>query len=220
MLGYGPATPIITNYGDHPIAKDFNNEYSLYPLARPIGTVKVSGVTAVALLVTDNQMWAESNLQSDEVVFDDKKDVLGPFDLGVALMRNLAEKKSTTPSKKTQQETKSISSSTSKTPQKKQKPLKTTLTKTESRLVAIGNSTFATDSLFEDPRVLNGDIFLNSIQWLASEDEQNLSIRPKEPKNRRINLSPLQSGILGWMSSVVLPLFGLIVAGIIWWRRR
>jgi ABC-type uncharacterized transport system involved in gliding motility auxiliary subunit len=228
MLGYGPATPIITNYGDHPISRDFNNEYSLYPLARPLGTVKVSGVTAVALLITDNQMWAESDLQSDEVVFNDKKDVLGPFDLGLALTRNLAEKRSTTPSNKPQQKTKSISSPTSKTPQQKQNSAKTTQTntntnqpkKTESRLVAIGNSSFATDSLFEDPRVLNGDIFLNSIQWLASEDEQNLSIRPKQPKNRRINLSPLQSGILGWMSSVIFPLLGLIIAGITWWRRR
>jgi ABC-type uncharacterized transport system involved in gliding motility auxiliary subunit len=87
-------------------------------------------------------------------------------------------------------------------------------------MVVIGNSSFATDSLFQDPRVLNGDIFLNSVQWLASDDQQTLSIRPKEAKNRRINLTPLQAGMIGWMSLVIMPLLGLILAGVTWWRRR
>jgi ABC-type uncharacterized transport system involved in gliding motility auxiliary subunit len=191
LLGYGPATPIVTNYGDHPITSDFTNEFSLYPLARPIGTVQVEGVTAVALLITNDQMWAESDLKAEEIKFDASKDIPGPFDLGVALTRQLNEEID------------------------KNQPKKS-----ESRMVAIGNSTFATDSLFQDPRILNGDIFLNSVQWLASDDEQTLSIRPKEIKNRRINLTPLQAGIIGWMSSVIMPILGLVIAGVTWWRRR
>jgi ABC-type uncharacterized transport system involved in gliding motility auxiliary subunit len=136
-------------------------------------------------------MWAESDLKAEEIKFDASKDIPGPFDLGVALTRQLNEEID------------------------KNQPKKS-----ESRMVAIGNSTFATDSLFQDPRILNGDIFLNSVQWLASDDEQTLSIRPKEIKNRRINLTPLQAGIIGWMSSVIMPILGLVIAGVTWWRRR
>jgi ABC-type uncharacterized transport system involved in gliding motility auxiliary subunit len=90
--------------------------------------------------------------------------------------------------------------------------------KKESRLVIIGNSTFATDNLFNQQ--LNGDVFLNSVQWLSNQDEQPLSIRPKEAKDRRLNLSPLQANIITILSLAVVPLLGLIAAGITWWRRR
>jgi ABC-type uncharacterized transport system involved in gliding motility auxiliary subunit len=200
LLGYGPATPVITQYGDHPITRDFNSqEFTIYPLARSIGTVKVDGVTAVALMVSDEQMWAESDLESEQVQFDATKDVPGPFDLGVAFTRPVSK----TASKA--QQTATLQSSPSPPP------------KSESRMVAIGNSTFITNSWFEQQ--FNGDIFLNSVQWLASDDEQPLSIRAKEPKNRRITLTPLQAGTLGWML-VIMPLLGLLMAGVTWWRRR
>jgi ABC-type uncharacterized transport system involved in gliding motility auxiliary subunit len=234
ILGYGPATPIITNYGDHPITKDFSNEFSLYPFAQPIATVKVENVTAVALLITDNQMWAESDLKSEQIEFDETKDLPGPFDLGVALTRKLSETASKTEASKEETTTPAPSPSpesdrekieSTKTPIPSPSPLnenryKNQPKKSESRMVVIGNSSFASDSLFQDPRVLNGDIFLNSVQWLASDDQQTLSIRPKEAKNRRINLTPLQAGMIGWMSLVIMPLLGLILAGVTWWRRR
>ncbi|MGB5593465.1 MAG: ABC transporter, partial [Crocosphaera sp.] len=88
----------------------------------------------------------------------------------------------------------------------------------ESRLVIIGNSTFATNNLFNQQ--LNGDVFLNSVQWLSNQDEQPLSIRPKEAKDRRLNLSPFQANIIALLSLFIVPLLGLIAAGITWWRRR
>jgi ABC-type uncharacterized transport system involved in gliding motility auxiliary subunit len=223
-IGYGPATPIITNYGKHPITRDFNNEYSLFPFAQPIGTVKVEGVTAVALLITNDQMWAESDLESEQIKFDATKDIPGPFDLGIAFTRKLSESvtktpnpsSTTSPSQKTQNTTESIPSPSPVDREGNNTKPK----KTESRMVVIGNSAFATDSLFQDPRILNGDIFLNSVQWLAGDDEQSLSIRPKEPKNRRINLTPPQARTIELMSLVIMPLFGLILAGVTWWRRR
>ena len=93
-------------------------------------------------------------------------------------------------------------------------------TSTESRMVIIGNSTFALNGLFSDPSLLNGDIFLNSVQWLANSDEQPLSIRPKEAANRRIKLTPFQAGALSWLMLLIVPLLGLILAGISWWKRR
>ncbi|MCU0536136.1 MAG: Gldg family protein [Hydrococcus sp. Prado102] len=218
LLGYGPATPVITQYGDHPITRDFNSqEFTIYPLARSIGTVKVDGVTAVALMVTDEQMWAESDLESEQIQFDPTKDVPGPFDLGVAFTRSVSKTAKKAEEKATPQSFSTPISQPSPTPSPTPQSSPSPSPKTESRMVAIGNSTFVTNGWFEQQ--FNGDIFLNSVQWLASGDEQPLSIRAKEPKNRRITLTPLQAGTLGWML-IIVPLFGLIMAGITWWRRR
>lgn len=234
ILNLGPATPLITRYGDHPITKDFNDGISIYPLARPVGTVKVKGVEAVTLLETSDSMWGESNLTSEELSFDPQADTPGPFDLGVALTRDLAEK-ATKPLENQTQPQASPSPSPAKPSEKN--PQKPSISDTDkpdlaessdkekpktskSRLAILGNSTFATNGLFDNPSLLNGDIFLNSVQWLASEEEQSLSIRPKEAENRRIVLSTLQAGIIGWVSLVVMPLLALVMAFVVWWRRR
>jgi len=88
----------------------------------------------------------------------------------------------------------------------------------EARLVVIGDSDFATDGLFE--RQLNGDVFLNSVSWLSKQDEQLLSIRPKETKSRRVNLTSQQANLLGLTAVVLIPLIGFASAALLWWQRR
>jgi ABC-type uncharacterized transport system involved in gliding motility auxiliary subunit len=85
-------------------------------------------------------------------------------------------------------------------------------------MLVFGNSIFASNGWFEQQ--LNSDVFLNSVTWLATGDDQTLSIRPREAKNRRINLTPLQSGIIAWMAVFIVPILGFIIAAITWWRRR
>lgn len=247
IIGLGPATPLINSYGSHPITKDFGNGISIYPLARTIGTVKVAGIEATALLLTNEKTWAESDVDAEELSFDPATDVQGPFDLGVALTRS--ETKSNSPKEtetkeenpsskpdasgekeeKTEAETPNESSSsyesntqikteTSSSPQSANSQQESTQASTKSHLVVVGNSTFATNGWFEQQ--LNGDLFLNSVNWLASGEGETLSIRPKEPESRRLNLTSLQAGIIAWMALVIMPLFGLIAAGIAWWRRR
>ncbi|TVQ46802.1 MAG: ABC transporter [Gloeocapsa sp. DLM2.Bin57] len=176
LIGFGPATVIITNYGDHPITQTFGEEISLYHLARPISTTPKPDIDSVALLITNEQTWAESRLDGQEIEFDPEEDIPGPLDIGVALSRD------------------------------------------NSRLVVIGNTTFATNGWFKQQ--LNEDMFLNTIEWLVGESEEILSIRPKEPKNRRLNLTTEQANILGWLALVLVPLAGFLVAIITWWRRR
>ncbi|KYC35129.1 ABC transporter [Scytonema hofmannii PCC 7110] len=89
---------------------------------------------------------------------------------------------------------------------------------TESRMVAIGNSGFIVNNLFEQQ--LNKDVFLNSVTWLSQQDRQPLSISPKEVRNRRINLTTAQANLLEISSLFVLPLIGLLAAGLLWWIRR
>ncbi|HEV2387102.1 MAG TPA: Gldg family protein [Candidatus Acidoferrales bacterium] len=87
----------------------------------------------------------------------------------------------------------------------------------DARLVAIGNSLFATNHW--ERLQGNGDLFLNAISWLA-QDQDLISIRPKNPTSRQVTMTESQQRMLTWLSLGILP--GLVViAGIgIWWRRR
>ncbi|MEH1890192.1 MAG: Gldg family protein [Nostoc sp.] len=229
VVGLGPATPLVTEYGQHPITKDFRNGNSFYPIARPLEISSVPGVEATPLLRTKPypKSWAESDLQSEKLEFNADKDLKGPLTLGVALTRKAVKSASTPqaaptplplPSPTTQ-------SKASPTPTASPAPLAPTpsptpssQTATESRLVVLGNSNFATDGLFQQQ--LNGDVFLNSVTWLSQQEKQPLSIRPKEPKNRRITLTTTQANLLILSSLLVLPLIGFAIAVIIWWKRR
>ncbi|MFP4693929.1 MAG: GldG family protein [Cyanobacteriota bacterium] len=90
----------------------------------------------------------------------------------------------------------------------------------DSRVVIFGNSEFAKNGLFIQQ--LNGDIFLNSVDWLVSsdDDEVSLGLRPTEETNRRINLTTQQANILRNIAMLVVPLFGVMLAIISWLRRR
>jgi ABC-type uncharacterized transport system involved in gliding motility auxiliary subunit len=217
---FGPAVPIITEYGKHPITKDFGNGVSFYRLARPVDTTSIPGIEATPLLITKPypSTWAESDQKSEKLEYNEGKDRKGPLTLGVALARKAETPipqptPTVTPSPSTP--TVSTTPKTTPTPLPTPKTLKTTA---ESRLVVIGNSDFATNDPF--PIQLNGDVFLNSVTWLSQQDQQPLSIRPKEAKNRRINLSVAQTLLLQWTSLLFLPLIGFIASALIWWQRR
>ncbi|MEA5624597.1 GldG family protein [Nostoc sp. UHCC 0251] len=234
-VGLGPATPLVTEYGQHPITKDFDNGNSFYPIARPLEITSVPGVQATPLLRTKPypSSWAESDLQSEKLEFNEGKDLKGPLTLGVALTRKQPPKSVSTPqasptplplpSPTTQSKTSptppaSPAPPAPSAPSASPTPTPSSQTATESRLVVLGNSDFATDGLFQQQ--LNGDVFLNSVTWLSQQDQQPLSIRPKEPKNRRITLTTTQGNLLILSSLLLLPLIGFAIAIIIWWKRR
>ncbi len=86
-LGLGPATIIITDYGDHPITKDFGNNISVFPLARRIDITPIPGIQTSQLLITNQQTWAESDLAGQEVIFNKDSDIPGPLNVGIALTK-------------------------------------------------------------------------------------------------------------------------------------
>ncbi len=180
VIGLGPATPVITNYGEHPITRNFANSISFYPLAQPIKNREVDGIEATPLAITNQQSWGEGDIEADDVEFNPGTDIEGPLNIAMAFQRTDKEAK--------------------------------------SRLVVFGNSTFATDGWFGQQ--LNSDIFLNSIGWLSQDEEQLLSIRPREPKDRRIMMNARLAMGLTWSALLIVPLLGLIAAMVVWWRRR
>jgi ABC-type uncharacterized transport system involved in gliding motility auxiliary subunit len=207
----GPSVLVVNQYGDHPITKDFGNGISFYPFARPIDVTQIAGVQATPLLLTDSSSWAESNIKQPPYKLDGG-DRPGPLTIGVAFSRTVTPKAPSPSPSPTASPSPKASPSPSPSPTGSPKVSK------ESRLVVLGNSTFVVDGIFGQQ--LNGDVFLNSVGWLSQEARQPLSIRPKEIKNRRITLSNEQATILGVLAIALVPLFGFIAAGVVWWRRR
>jgi ABC-type uncharacterized transport system involved in gliding motility auxiliary subunit len=89
--------------------------------------------------------------------------------------------------------------------------------KKESRLVVIGDSDFASNGAFKFQR--NADLFLNSVNWLA-EEEDLISIRAKSVSNRSVTMTESQQRTFFLLSVALMPL-AVIGSGIyIWWKRR
>ncbi|PZD74100.1 hypothetical protein C1752_01472 [Acaryochloris thomasi RCC1774] len=87
-----------------------------------------------------------------------------------------------------------------------------------ARLVVIGDSDFASSGPFG--QVLNGDLFLNAVTWLGSDETNpSLSIRPKEVTNRRLQITPQRQRLLTILGAL-LPVSALGIAVTLWWQRR
>jgi ABC-type uncharacterized transport system involved in gliding motility auxiliary subunit len=86
-----------------------------------------------------------------------------------------------------------------------------------TKLIVIGDSDFSANSHFGNGG--NGDLFLNSVNWLA-EEEHLISIRPKPHSFRKLLVNNNQLRFIRYSSLGLLPLFTLILGGIIWWRKR
>lgn len=219
LVGLGPAAPLVTIYGDHPITSAFENGRSFYPVARPLQIREVSNVQETPLLFTNQSSHAQP-ITEGELSVDAEKPPEGPFSLGVALTRPAIVDVSDG-AKDTASETATAEGTTTEgeTPEAATEETgdKTAAPK-ESRMVVIGNSSFATDGLFSQQ--LNGDVFLNSVTWLSKIDNPVLSIQPKEATNRRFNLSVQQQIWLTLLALVIFPLAGIVGAGTLWARRR
>ncbi len=223
LVGLGPAAPLVTDYGDHPITEAFGDGRSFFPVTRPLQIKEVGNIKETPLLFTDQRSHAQP-ITEGELSVDPNKAPEGPFAIGVALSRPTPKNvDSKLPSKPTpeQADGAEVPGSTDASPEATQDSIdkpESDLPAEESRMVVIGNSSFATDGLFDQQ--LNGDVFLNSVNWLSKLDNPTLSIRPKEATNRRFNLTVTQQLLLTLLALVVFPLLGLIGAGTLWARRR
>lgn len=86
----------------------------------------------------------------------------------------------------------------------------------EGRFVVVGCSGWASNSAIRF--VGNRDLFLNVMSWL-SNDEDLISIRPKDPVDKRLEITRAQLTLLRLVSQFLIPL-GVILAGILVWLKR
>jgi ABC-type uncharacterized transport system involved in gliding motility auxiliary subunit len=86
------------------------------------------------------------------------------------------------------------------------------------KLVVFGDSDFASDA-FSGPSSGNIDLFLNTVSWLTAQ-ENLISIRPKEPGNSRLMMTPTQILVVNWIAMLGIPLMVFVVGIATWSRRR
>ncbi len=88
----------------------------------------------------------------------------------------------------------------------------------EARLVVIGDAGFVTNQN-ASPQMANLDLFLNAVNWLT-EEEELISIRPKQPENRQLFLTATQVNMTLLTSVIIIPLAVFTVGLGVWWKRR
>jgi len=88
---------------------------------------------------------------------------------------------------------------------------------TQGRFVVVGSSSWVANSFISFNG--NSDLALNALNWLSS-DEDLISIRPKPPEDRKVNMTGAQFNWVRLSSQFLLP-GALLLAGLsVWWRRR
>jgi ABC-type uncharacterized transport system involved in gliding motility auxiliary subunit len=202
LLGTGAEVPVAARYESHAITDRFKL-ITAYRLARSVTAISggVNGRFAQTLVQTGPNSWAETDVKrlmtSGEVARDtDKGDKAGPVSLAAAVSAPVADPQ---PAAKDANDNKDAAP------------------RPETRIVVFGDSDFASNGWLGIPG--NRDLFMNTINWLAQQ-ENLISIRPRDPKDTRITLTADQQRRIFWITVIIIP--GLILlAGVqTWWRRR
>jgi ABC-type uncharacterized transport system involved in gliding motility auxiliary subunit len=86
------------------------------------------------------------------------------------------------------------------------------------RVVVVGSSDWMSNFIMSAP-LANRDLALNMANWLT-QDTDLISIRPKDPQDRRLHITTAGVRTLFFTSIIGLPLI-VILSGIsVWWKRR
>ena len=196
LIGTDASVPVAASYPSHPITQRFTL-LTAYPLARSASPVTggVNGHIAQTFVESGARSWAEADIKSlltsGAVSLDESKgDKKGPIALASAVSAPVAGAA---------------------------KPGDADAAKPETRVAVVGDSDFAANAGLGIQG--NKDLFMNTIGWL-SQQENLISIRPKEAGDSRITLTATVQNNITWLSLLIIPacIFG---AGVFtWWRRR
>ena len=85
------------------------------------------------------------------------------------------------------------------------------------RFVVIGSSGFVANSTIGFQA--NRDLAVNAVNWLSS-DEDLISIRPKEPEDRRLNVTQSQMNVFEYTILIAIPLMIIVSGASIFLKRR
>ena len=188
---------LAAKYNQHPIIQGFR-VLSAYRLVRSVTAAPAgsNGRTAQNLVETTETSWAETDLKrltsSGQVAREPAKgDKGGPISIAAAVAAPLAQ--ATPPDPKAPQDA------------------------PETRVAVFGDSDFASNGLLGFQG--NHNLFMNAVNWLAQQ-ENLISIRPRDPQDRRVTLTARQQSLIRLLAIFVIP--GVILAAGVqtWWRRR
>jgi ABC-type uncharacterized transport system involved in gliding motility auxiliary subunit len=79
---------IVTDYGDHPIGQNFEQNLSLFPTARPLQWKSIAGQETIPILTTTKDSWSAPTNTPAGQPFSSPTDRRGPLTLGLAITAN------------------------------------------------------------------------------------------------------------------------------------
>lgn len=181
-----PGSPVVQQWESHQITEGL--PFVFFLRARGIAEKDVpENITIEALAKTSGKSWLETDLASEQVIFNEGQDEAGPLNIAVAVSEQVESSEEDKPTDGT-------------------------------RIVVIGDSDFASNIYSES--LGNQDLLLNAINWLA-QDEELISIRPKETEQVALNLTNAQIRYIFYTSVVAMPLVVIIIGiGVFVFRRK
>jgi ABC-type uncharacterized transport system involved in gliding motility auxiliary subunit len=188
---------ILQQYPFHEITRDFPFVVRLQT-ARSIrpATTPPAGVRTETLLQSSEGSWAETDLaQLAAPSLDEKADKRGPIPIAATARIDVA----------------------GPSPAPSPSPEAVDARKKEGRIAVFGDSDFAANANLGYEG--NQDFTLNTVAWL-SEDTDLISIRPRDPEDQRLFLTPGQERTIFLTALVGLPGLCLVAGLWVWWRRR
>ncbi|MBT5876884.1 MAG: hypothetical protein HOH43_25910 [Candidatus Latescibacteria bacterium] len=208
MIGMGPLAPVVNNFPAHDITRNLTP--SVFPGVRSMQAAIASDDTVEiqTIAMTSDRSWAETSLPQsmDEAKefapeLDPGRDRVGPISVALAI--------TAVPRKLARQDMATL------TPQ--QLALRPDEHEIKTRIVAVGNSTFAANAYFRQWG--NGDFVMNAINWL-SQEEDLIAIRPKSSDTRLVQISTSQLSSIMIFTVILAPLCVLLLGGVVYWKRR
>ena len=195
LIGTDLSVPVAANYPSHPITQRFRL-LTAFPFARSVTSVSggVNGHIAQSFVETSQRSWAESDvkglLTSGKVSFNASS---GDKQGPISLAAAVSASGDAAPGAAAD------------------------AAKRETRVAVFGDSDFASNAWLGVQG--NRDLFLNTVGW-RSQQENLMSIRPKEADDRRVTMTRAEQTNVALASVFLIP--GLVFAAGIytWWRRR
>ncbi|MBP1606701.1 MAG: gliding-associated putative transporter substrate-binding component GldG [Acidobacteria bacterium] len=212
MLGTGASAPVAASFPSHPITDRFRL-LTAFPLTRSVGVVSggSNGRFAQAIVETSPQSFAKKDMSvlrtGGEVAMDASKgDRQGPIPIAAAVSATApnppeAPKPAAQPGPEGEKKGASVDEPK----------------RVETRMVVFGDSDFPSNGVLGIPG--NRDLFLNSVNWLAQQ-ENLIAIRPREPEDRRVTLTAERQRLAFYLSVLVIPGLAFLIGFATWWRRR
>lgn len=203
FFGVGPFVPLVSQYETHDIVRDLREVATAFPMSRTLETKTADGVTVDKLFSSGGNSYATTDLSSQEIDPDGAAE--GPFALAAAGKVTISEEGG-------EEESKEAESGEAEEEEEEVED-----EEKEGRFVVVGSSEWLANNYVNLSG--NSDLFLNMIAWLSS-DEELISIRPKDPEDRRLEMTGSQMEWLFYLTVVLLPICMVAIGINVWWRRR
>jgi ABC-type uncharacterized transport system involved in gliding motility auxiliary subunit len=181
LLGAGPEIPVVVDYVSHPITRDFRFA-TLFPVARTVTVKDKLPQGVTAQGLARTSAESWAETNQDQIRTGQVRPDPGEA-RGPLTVAAVAtvDAKDAPPGRKD----------------------------AKARVVVVGDSDFASNGFLNLSG--NRDFFLNTVSWLA-EEENLIAVRPKESRTNPVFLTAAQGQVLFWVPVVLLPL-AMVAAG-------